>query len=416
MSTILIYPKTTCEVGCEYCFSKPNEKQEYDKEQMMIAVKEEIRKDRILNSGHDPTVVLHGGEICFLPLVDLEYFLKELEDIGITCGLQTSLMGMTRDHVRLFKKYKVKVGVSRDGPKELNIMRGPRNKEENLLYQEELINNLKILKEEGLSWGNICILSKVNASKENLPILLNWIKTNKIDGRFNAMFIPTFNDKLSKWMLSCDELKNAWIEISKVSIGENISNVDPTRDYIESLLGYGTASCSTASRCDYVTTVCITILGNGEISRCDRCLQDGVYLRSKEIKTTSRSDMLEKTECAGCKYFKVCGGGCPSEGIGGDFRRKTYYCDAIYGTFEYLEKQLRGMFPNIVLSIDDPNYKRNEPFNWSRNMQRGTRGGNILSKDHSKNPNKHEVCKQSECRERGHVNTPHGDHMNHINR
>jgi len=410
LSTILIYPKTTCEVGCEYCFSKPNEKQEYDKEKMMIALKEEIRKDRILNNGHDPTVVLHGGEICFLPLIDLEYFLKELEGIGITCGLQTSLMGMTRDHIRLFKKYGVKVGVSVDGPKELNILRGPRNEIQNQKYQDELISNLQILKDENLKFGTISILSKANASKENLPILLEWIKDKKIEGRFNAMFIPTFNSQLSKWMLSCEELKNAWIEISKVSIKENLSNVDPTRDYIEALLGYNTASCSTSSRCDYATTVCITVLGNGEISRCDRCLQDGVYLRSREVKTTARSDILEKTECAGCKYFKVCSGGCPSEGIGGDFRRKTYYCDAIYGTFEYLEKQLRGMFPNIVLSMDDPNYKKNEPFNWSRNMQRGTRG-NVPPKDH------HNRLPPTECREnKGHVNTPHGDHMNHINR
>jgi len=413
MSTILIYPKTTCEVGCEYCFSKPNEKQNYDKEKMMVVIKEEIRKDRISNKGHDPTVVLHGGEICFLPLIDLEYFLKELEDIGIICGLQTSLMGMTRDHVRLFKKYKVRIGVSVDGPKELNILRGPRNEGRNREYQNELIENLKILKDEGLRWGTICVLSKANASKENLPVLLNWIRENKIEARFNAMFVPTFDLRLSKWMLSCDELKNAWIEISRVSIEENIPSIDPTRDYIESLLGYSTASCSTSSKCDYATTVCVTVLGNGEISRCDRCLQDGVYLRSKEKKSTSRSDMLEKTECSGCKYFNVCGGGCPSEGIGGDFRRKTYYCEAVYGVFEYLEKQLRGILPNIVLSIDDPNYKKNEPFNWSRNMQRGTRGSSPRPQD----SDKHHLCEQSgECHDKGHANSPHGDHMNHINR
>jgi len=410
MSTILIYPKTTCEAGCEYCFSKPNKNEGYDKEKMIVSIKEEIRKDRISNNGHDPTVVLHGGEICLLPLSDVEYFLKELEDIGISCGLQTSLMGMTRDHVRLFKKYKVRVGVSIDGPKELNILRGPRNEEQNQEYQEELIKNLKILKDEGIHWGNICILSKANASKEKLPILLNWIKENRIEARFNAMFVPTFNDHLSKWMLSCEELKNAWIEISRLSINENIPSVDPTRDYIESLLGYNTASCSTSSKCDYATTVCIMILGNGEVSRCDRCLQDGIYLRSREQKTTSRSDMLEKTECSGCKYFKVCGGGCPSEGIGGDFRRKTYYCEAIYGTFEFLEKQLRGILPNIVLSIDDPTYDKGKPFNWMKNMQQGTRGW-------SKQP----VCdrqqqQQPQGRDDGHQNSPHGDHMNHIDR
>jgi len=120
---------------------------------------------------------------------------------------------------------------------------------------------------------------------------------------------------------------------------------------------------------------------DGNIARCDRCFQDGYYYISDRPITT-RAEILQQTECKGCRYFEICGGGCAGEGVNGDVRRKTYYCEAYFGLYEFLEKKIRGMFPNVLLTPDIPNYYNNymngqrinfverfQPSSWLTNSQ-----------------------------------------------
>ena len=66
--------------------------------------------------------------------------------------------------------------------------------------------------------------------------------------------------------------------------------------------------------------------------------------------------MLEQTECKGCRYFVACTGGCPSEGMNGDFRSKSSHCESYYAMFRCIENILRKIFPGIFLVIDIHNY------------------------------------------------------------
>ena len=351
MSTILMYLKVNCPVGCEYCFELPSNIKDYDIQKM-------IKTLRQIYTPND-SICLHGGEICTVPIIDLENILIKVREIinneKITIAAQTSLYGYTEEHKKLFQKYNVSLGISVDGPPELNILRGPRNQNKNEIYQKELQKNILDMVGERGHFGGISILSKVNGTGENLESLIKWALDNKFQGRFNPMFIPSWNNQAKNLVLTPNELKIAWLRLAKETITNPFLQWNPIREFINNLLGTSNPSPCVVNRCDYITTTCKTIMGDGTLARCDRCFQDGYFSRGIN-KNFVRSEMLKITECKGCRYFEICGGGCPGEGIDGDYRHKSYFCEAYYGLYEYLEKHLRGLFPNIILAVDIPDY------------------------------------------------------------
>lgn len=371
MATILLYPKVDCPVGCAYCFADPGVPTgaKYDKRAMIEKLGE------ISGDPHE-SVILHGGEVLSLPVRDFEFFLKAVYKLRGTTHIQTSLVGLTAEHIRLFKKYKTNIGVSVDGPPELNILRGPRDSDQNQTYQKKLVKNMAWLREKNIGFGTISVLTKANAVGDKLETLIEWASTNGINGRFNPMFLPFWSDSLSQYQLTPQELKTAWIRLAEVALENPKLEWLPAREFIDNLLGCSSLACCIVARCDYLTTMCKTIMPDGNLARCDRCFQDGYYYRSN-LPTTARADMLGQTECSDCKYFSICGGGCAGEGEGGDPRHKTMYCEAYYGLYEFLEKRIRGMMPNVTLSVDVPDYyneccMKGKRINFTERMKEGT--------------------------------------------
>jgi uncharacterized protein len=378
MKTLLFYPKLDCPVGCDYCFSdKSDIKVPYNKEKMIEAC-------QLVNRAHyrgEERVILHGGEIFSIPNDDLTYFVEELSKIFNSISIQTSLSGLTDFHLDLVKRYKIRLGISVDGPPELNTLRGPRSPEKNKIYQDNLVNNMRIVKQEKITFGTISVLTKLNSTEDNINKLENWILENEISGRFNPMFLPNWgrNTHLEKYELTSEELKQMWLRLIELNKSEPHLDLNPTKEFSKNLLGDRLAPCIVC-RCDYISTFCDMVAPDGETSRCDRCLQDGLYYIDPSVKSDSnfyRSYILKQTECKGCRYFEICGGGCPGEGVDGDFRRKTRFCSAYYGVYEKLESYLRAV-PNITLSIDVPNYYedhilKGRPFFWANKIRPYTR-------------------------------------------
>lgn len=371
MATILLYPKLECPVGCEYCFSDPSvpEDIKYDK-RAMVATLEEIATDP------REAIVLHGGEVLSLPIKDFEFFLKSVRKLKNEFSIQTSLSVLSSEHIRLFRKYNTHIGVSVDGPPDLNALRGPRDSSRNAEYQKNLVKNMKRLRDEKIMFGTITILSKVNATGDNLDRLIEWAQVHANHGRFNPMFVPSWHPTLSQYQLSPSELKTAWIKLAEATLENPGFECLPVREWIDNLIGCGPLACCIVARCDYLTTMCKTIMPDGSLARCDRCFEQGFYLRA-ERPTQARAEVLKQTECAGCRYFDICGGGCPGEGEGGDPRRKTVFCEAYYGLYEFLEKRIKGLMPNIQMALDVPNYyddfyMKGQRINFVGKMQNGT--------------------------------------------
>lgn len=384
--TILMYPMPECPVGCSYCFEADflAKKEGYNRE--LIA--ESLRKI-MLQRGQNPSsnntkgkegdykkntanynqsghIILHGGEVFTLPIKDFEFFLKLMLKYQPQPAIQTSLFGMTDKHVKLIKKHNVSVGVSLDGPAELNILRGPRDPDRNKKYQIEVARNLEILRDEQkLQCGTVTVVNKANAGNTNkLAKLVEWSRTKTDGGRFNAMFVPNFieNHPIKEYALSPEELTNAFLYMLNASFEFQDFRPSFVQEMSDNLLGMGLQSCQ-FSRCDYLTTKCVTIMPNGLLARCDRCFQDGYYYTSTTLgETQQRAFVLGQTECHDpntnpsdgllCRYWNVCGGGCPGENA--DYRHKTNNCKMYYTIYSRLEGIVRKMYPDATLAIDLP--------------------------------------------------------------
>lgn len=371
MATILLYPKLDCPVGCEYCFADPSTPTEsrYDK-LAMIKTLDEIAKDP------HGSIILHGGEVLSLPKKDLEFFLKSVYKLRHSTHIQTSLSVLSSEHIRLFKKYNTHIGISVDGPPDLNVLRGPRDQKKNQEYQRNIVKNMEKLRAASIDFGTISVLTKANAVGEKLDKLIEWAKVNVPNGRFNPMFVPEWSSDLHKYQLSPQELKTAWIRIAETALENPKLEWLPIREFIDNLIGCESLACCIVARCDYLTTMCKTIMPDGTLARCDRCFEQGYYLRAEHA-TQARAEVLKQTECEGCRYFDICAGGCPGEGESGDPRHKSTFCEAYYGLYDFLEHRIRGLMPNIQMSLDVPNYydefyTKGQRINFVGKMQNGT--------------------------------------------
>jgi uncharacterized protein len=110
----------TCNIQCQYCYQNPqrdagNQLRAYDVDRMLAAIEQE-----------GGPFTLFGGEALMVSKADLEtLWAWGFERFG-TNGIQTNGTLIDDDHIRLFKRYRVDVGISIDGPGELNDVRPRR--------------------------------------------------------------------------------------------------------------------------------------------------------------------------------------------------------------------------------------------------------------------------------------------------
>lgn len=340
---ILLKPTLDCNMRCAYCYEHDTRSlgrhRYYDIDAMMKTARELYEATR-------DDICLHGGECLLMAKQDLERFLRESYRICGRSSLQTNASLIDDDHIRMFKKYKTSVGVSIDGPWPLNRGRADE------AGTNFIIANIATLKEAGLYVGPIIVLSKFNATSELRPLLKSFILTLKSmqieGGRLN--FVETQPDM----ELSPEEAKEAYLDLADFMLSEPGLNYQPFRDIIDNLCGFGLGTCI-FTQCDfYATQAGKAVMGDGSLSSCLKTAKDGVpFIQAKET-MTMRYDVLqaipkEDGGCGGCRYWRICYGGCPSAAEKDDWRNKSRYCEAFSATYELIEKRLKAMLPNIEL-------------------------------------------------------------------
>lgn len=106
-----------CNIQCQYCYQNPQRdagdlRRSYDLELMKSAIKAE-----------GGPFALFGGEPLLVPEQDLEnLWAWGMKQFGYNT-VQTNGTLINDEHIRMFKAYKVSVGISMDGPGELNDLR-----------------------------------------------------------------------------------------------------------------------------------------------------------------------------------------------------------------------------------------------------------------------------------------------------
>lgn len=384
--TIHISIDTGCNLGCDYCYEEPDREQrgehirgKYDLDAIMSRL--ESWKDK-----HAETPGLHGGEPLLIPIDDLRKIFSFInENWDGNPHIQTNGTLVTDEHIELFREHNVEVGVSCDGPDELNSLRQARGEMEDGSptditdkMTKETTTAIHDMADAGIPVGIITVLHEVNAgSDQRLARLHRWMdRLNRkgISGHFNPA-IPYEGIQQDK-SLHPKRLKEVYLQTWEWMKERPYRKWDPMSSYVDNLLGNGLTNCVN-NKCDVHNAGAAKITrGDGETTGCGKtwgAVGDGVpFLQGDSTgneygEGEERYEMLKQVPggpgtpqeedqggCKGCKYWNVCQGGCPSSALDEDYRNRTRWCEAKYALYERVEKDMRAIFPNIRLITDLP--------------------------------------------------------------
>lgn len=347
--SILIKPTMRCQSNCVYCYEDSLRKEgkfmDYDLDKVLKAMEAAHKRFG------DTDICFHGGEILTLPKTDLEKLFKKAFELNKRTSIQTNGLLVDEDIIKMFKKYKTSVGLSMDGPDELNLGRWRTKNRERT---DKVIKTIYKMKIEKISVGLITVITRFNclpAQRKKFKDFILEMKSIKCpSGRMNpviaqADYVPTI-----------DEYKEFYLDMCDFILSDPRLQWQPFRDIIDNLMGYAQSTCI-YHQCDFFwTNSAHVILGDGLVRNCMKTVLVFNVFQGKEASKV-RYDALFHTPrehggCKGCRYWSICSGLCPSEGIDGDWRNRSYVCEVYYALYERIEKKIRALFPRIKLITD----------------------------------------------------------------
>lgn len=332
-----------CNIQCGYCYQHPQRdagsvRQSYDMSKIKNAIEQE---------GGPFTVF--GGEPLLLPKQDLEdLWAWGYERYGRN-SIQTNGTLITEDHVELFRKYKVRVGISIDGPGELNDARWHGTLARTRESTAKTLKAIELLCAENIIPSLIITLHRINASGNRLEVLTEWVRGLGELGVRNLRLHLLESEQSAvrtAYGLSTEENIAALMAFLKFSRQWPLLRIAPFPDMERLLLGVEGKSC-TWNACDPYTTGAVRgIEGQGQRSNCGRTNKDGIdfvkaaepgYERYLALYFTPQ----EHGGCSGCRFFAMCKGQCPGTAIDGDWRNRSEHCEVWKALYAELETILQ---------------------------------------------------------------------------
>jgi uncharacterized protein len=303
---------------------------------------------------------LFGGEPLLVPLADLErLWAWGLAEFGRN-GIQTNGALITEDHIRLFKRYKVNVGISIDGPGELNDARWQGTLARTRAATAATEHAIARLCEEGCPPGLIVTLHRGNASPGLLSRQHDWMRDLDRRGvravRLHLLEVeaPALR---RKYALSAEENICALLSFRALEREFGRLRFDLFDEMRDLLLGRDSRTSCVWNACDPYTTASVRgVEGFGQRSNCGRTNKDGIDFVKADVPGFERYIALHATPhelggCADCRFFLMCKGQCPGTAIDGDWRNRSEHCEVFLALFELIEQELieEGYAP---LSLD----------------------------------------------------------------
>jgi uncharacterized protein len=339
-----------CNLACTYCYQNPmreagNLRQTYDMAKMKAALERE-----------GSSFILFGGEPLLMRIEDLEeLFAYGFERFG-SSGIQTNGVLIGDAHIAMFRKYKVHVGISMDGPDELNDARVDRKRSRTRASTAAVQTAIERLCREYQPPGLIVTLHRGNATAEHLPRMYEWMRQlDAVGVRSARLHVLEVEDAHVRETLALTARENVEAILGFARLQDELKKLrfDLVEEMKRLLVGNERDASCVWRACDpYATAAVRGVEGNGQSSNCGRTNKDGVDYLKADSHGYERYLALYNTPdehggCKGCRFFLMCKGQCPGTAIGGDWRNKTEHCSIWKSLFATLEQQLvrRGESP-----------------------------------------------------------------------
>jgi uncharacterized protein len=301
-----------------------------------------------------------GGEALLTPLPLLEeIFAYGLQRFGSN-GIQTNGALITDVHVELFKRYKVNVGLSLDGPGELNDSRWAGSLKKTREATAQSFSGLFRLLDAGIVPSVIVTLYRGNAVGDKLTQLLEWFRLLEVYGvyavRLHLLEVET--DEVQQAMaLTIEENTAALLRLYEFQATTKV-RFDLFGEMAKLLLGNDVGATCVWGACDPYTTAAVRgVDAEGESSNCGRTNKEGISWQKAQTPGYERQVALYHTPqadfgCEDCRFFFACKGQCPGTAEGGDWRNRSEHCGAWMTLFDRIEADLISI-GHVPLSRND---------------------------------------------------------------
>lgn len=332
-----------CNIQCQYCYQNPqrdagNVLRSYDLDAMKAAVQRE-----------GGPFTLFGGEPLLVPERDLEaLWAWGLEQFGSN-SIQTNGALINDAHIRMFREYRVGVGISIDGPGELNDARWAGTLDRTREATAKTEAAIERLCREAMPPSLIVTLHRGNATADKLPTMHDWLRRLQGLGitsvRLHVLEVEG-DDVRSVYALTTEENLYAFSSFAALEPDLTTLRLDLFDDMRNLLMGTDDQTTCVWNACDPYTTRAVRgVEGYGQASNCGRTNKDGIDFVKAPAEGFERYLALYHTPqehggCSGCRFFLMCKGQCPGTAIDGDWRNRTEHCELWKGLFRSFEERL----------------------------------------------------------------------------
>jgi uncharacterized protein len=358
ITSLLIKPASAvCNLDCEYCFYLDRAADPYSAlpgRRMTLETLERLVDTYLFYSYPSSIFAFQGGEPTLAGLPFFEKLIEFQQQHGrggqsVANALQTNAVLIDKNWCDLFHAYQWLLGVSLDGPEEIND-RYRFNKDRHGTWKR-VMQSIELLQVNKVEFNILCVLNAANVDKprelyrfyRKLGIdNIQFIPLAEFDGNGNALPFSITAGQYGRFL--CEVFDLWWPERRKVRIRffDNLA---------EALAGRKPGTCTMHETCDSY----VVVEYNGDIYPCDFFVESpwklgNINLDSwPEIARRTRryafasKKTLAHPECQVCEYQSICHGGCPKSRHAPNrrFEDLDYFCTAYKMIFAKATTPLR---------------------------------------------------------------------------
>jgi len=325
-NSLLIKPASAlCNLDCTYCFYLDREADPYKdlpRRVMSLETLERLVDTFLFYSYPNSVFAFQGGEPMLTGLKFYQKLIEFQQQYGrdgqnVSNALQTNAVLIDDDWSALFREYNWLLGVSIDGPEEINdvyrLTRGGQG------TWRRVMRGIETLQKNKVEFNILCVLSQANVEKprevykffRGLGIdYIQYIPLAEFDGAGNRLPFTITPEQYGRFL--CETFELWWPERRKARIRffDNLA---------EALAGQKPGSCNLHETCDSYSVVEY----NGDVYPCDFFVEKEWKLgnilvdswpelsRRRRRYDFALNKTLPRPECQACEYFSLCRGGCP---------------------------------------------------------------------------------------------------------
>jgi len=358
ITSLLIKPASAvCNLDCEYCFYLDRDADPYKElpaRRMTHDTLERLVDSYLFYSYPASTFAFQGGEPT---LAGLDFFTKLVDfqqqfgrgGQAVSNSLQTNGVLIDKDWCQLFRQYHFLIGLSIDGPEEIND-RYRFNKAGHGTWKR-VMQSLELMQKEKVEFNVLCVLNQANVDKprdvyrffRKLGIeYMQFIPLAEFNPDGSPMPFSITAEQYGRFL--CEVFDLWWPERRKVRVRffDNLA---------EGVAGQKPGSCTLHETCDSY----VVVEYNGDVYPCDFFVEKEWKLgnvnldswteiarRQKRFSFAAKKT-LAHPECQVCEYQAICHGGCPKTRHGPQrrFEDLDYFCQAYKMAFSKAVGPLR---------------------------------------------------------------------------